>query len=137
MPAARIVHGRRTAPAALFVNIVKAALNSRTAIQQRRRRDAKAIASFCLLLAVTASQAAEVDVAKLPRATSRTVDFAKDIQPIFAENCYGCHGPKKQEAGFRLDQKSVALKGGDLGPAIAPGKSAESLLVHLVAGFRA
>ncbi len=30
----------------------------------------------------------------------------------------------------------MALKGGELGPAIAPGKSAESLLVHLVAGLR-
>jgi mono/diheme cytochrome c family protein len=79
---------------------------------------------------------AEVDLTRLPPATTRKVDFAKDIQPIFAENCYGCHGPKKQEAGLRLDQKSVALKGGELGLAITPGNSAESLLVHLVAGLR-
>jgi hypothetical protein len=31
------------------------------------------------------------------------VDFARDIQPIFAESCYGCHGPKVQMAGLRLD----------------------------------
>src|SRR5262245_10230520 len=33
-----------------------------------------------------------VDVTKLPPPASKSVDFAKDIQPIFAENCYGCHG---------------------------------------------
>jgi hypothetical protein len=31
------------------------------------------------------------------------VDFARQIQPIFAESCYGCHGPKVQMAGLRLD----------------------------------
>src|SRR5689334_17571635 len=33
------------------------------------------------------------------------VDFARDIQPVFAESCYGCHGPQVQMAGFRLDRK--------------------------------
>ncbi len=80
--------------------------------------------------------AAPVDVSKLPPAASRQVDFVKDIQPIFAENCYGCHGRKKQEAAFRLDHKPTAFKGGELGPAIVPGKSADSLLIHLVAGLR-
>src|SRR5881392_1330842 len=59
----------------------------------------------------------------LPAAASRPIDFAKDIQPIFAGHCYDCHGPKKQEAQFRLDSKAVALQGGELGPAIVPGKS--------------
>lgn len=77
---------------------------------------------------------AELDPSKLPPAANQKVDFVKDIQPIFAERCYGCHGPKRQEAAFRLDAKDVALQGGDLGPAIVPGKSRESLLVHLVSG---
>jgi len=64
------------------------------------------------------------------------VDFVKDIQPIFSENCYTCHGPKKQEAQFRLDNKQIALQGGELGPAILPGKSAESLLIHAVSGVK-
>jgi mono/diheme cytochrome c family protein len=80
-------------------------------------------------------QAAELDLTKLPPAASRKIDFVKDIQPIFAEKCYGCHGPKKQEARFRLDSKDIAWKGGELGRAIMPGKSAESLLIHLVSGL--
>src|SRR6266478_1290391 len=72
----------------------------------------------------------------LPAAANRQIDFVKDIQPNFAGHCYDCHGPKKQEAQFRLDTKDIALKGGELGPAILPGKSAESLLVQAVAGVK-
>lgn len=63
------------------------------------------------------------------------VDFVQDIQPIFAQHCYQCHGPHRQEAAFRLDHKETALKGGDIGPAILPGKAAESLLIRAVSGL--
>src|SRR5262249_38839963 len=47
-----------------------------------------------------------------------------------------CHGPKKQESSFRLDERAAALRGGDLGePAIVPGKSEESFLLKAVAGL--
>jgi hypothetical protein len=79
---------------------------------------------------------AGVDVSKLPPPASSQVDFVRDIQPLLAAKCYRCHGPKKQEAQFRLDAKEIALKGGELGPAIVPGKSSESLLIHAVAGLK-
>ena len=80
--------------------------------------------------------AADVDVSKLPPAASRAVDFARDIQPIFTATCLKCHGPEKQKGGFRVDVKAVALRGGDnYAPAIRPGKSAESPLIHFVAGL--
>lgn len=68
----------------------------------------------------------------LPAAAA--VDFVKDVQPIFAEHCYGCHGGSKQEAAFRLDHKPSALKGGDFGLAIKPGHSGDSILVHAIEG---
>jgi len=83
-------------------------------------------------MVVVSAMAAEIDKSKLPPAATRPVDFAKDVQPIFAESCYGCHGPKRQEAGLRFDIKEDALKGSENGPVIVPGKSAESLLVHAV-----
>jgi len=76
------------------------------------------------------------DVAALPQPAARTIDFVRDIQPIFASACYGCHGPKKQEAALRLDHKATALKGGEGGVAIVAGKSAESRLIHLVSGLQ-
>src|SRR3989442_1074635 len=53
------------------------------------------------------SQATEGAVAQLPPPVSRPVDFVKEVQPIFAEHCYDCHGPDKQEAQFRLDVKEI------------------------------
>src|SRR5262245_60897765 len=88
---------------------------------------------LCFIFA-SRSVAADVDLTKLPPAATRPVDFVKDIQPIFVNSCYGCHGASRQEAAFRLDSKDVALVGGDLGPALVPGKSRESLLVQLVSG---
>ncbi len=79
--------------------------------------------------------AADVAIAKLPPPAARTVDFAKDIQPIFADHCYSCHGPQKQESALRLDQKARAFKGGETfgAAAIVPGKGAASVLVQAVA----
>ncbi|MFM1770806.1 MAG: hypothetical protein RJA22_3335, partial [Verrucomicrobiota bacterium] len=71
----------------------------------------------------------------LPPPAQRTVDFARDIQPILARHCYACHGPKRAEAALRLDAKADAFRGGDdYGDKIlVPGRSAESILVAAVA----
>jgi mono/diheme cytochrome c family protein len=87
-----------------------------------------------LLAGNAGTSAADSTTGALPPAAGRPVDFVREVQPILAKNCYGCHGPQRQEAGFRLDARSIALQGGDLGPAIVPGKSAESLLVQFVSG---
>jgi mono/diheme cytochrome c family protein len=63
------------------------------------------------------------------------VDFTRDIQPIFAERCYSCHGPEKHKSGLRLDQQAEALAGGDSGKVIQRGRSRESLLYKYVAGM--
>src|SRR5258708_32136447 len=60
------------------------------------------------------------------------IEFARDIQPILSERCYACHGPEKQENDLRWDNRSSALKGGSSGPAIIPGKSADSRMIRLV-----
>ena len=62
------------------------------------------------------------------------VDFTRDIQPIFAQSCYSCHGPKSQFGGLRLDAKSTAMSGGQRGKAIVAGKPAESLLLQRILG---
>jgi mono/diheme cytochrome c family protein len=72
--------------------------------------------------------------ADLPPVAARPVDFAKDIQPILAQNCYKCHGVQRAEADLRWDLRESALKGSDHGPVLVPGKSAESKVIQLVAG---
>ncbi|MES2573167.1 MAG: DUF1549 domain-containing protein, partial [Verrucomicrobiota bacterium] len=74
----------------------------------------------------------------LPTPVARPVDFASEIQPIFEAKCIQCHGAEKQKGGYRLDDKTAALHGGDgYAPNIVPGKSAESPLIHFVAGLNA
>ncbi|HEY2251691.1 MAG TPA: PSD1 and planctomycete cytochrome C domain-containing protein, partial [Planctomycetaceae bacterium] len=65
---------------------------------------------------------------------ARAVDYAADIKPLLARHCTSCHGAEKQKSGLRLDSAAAASKGGDSGPAIEPGKSAESLLIQAVTG---
>jgi mono/diheme cytochrome c family protein len=77
-----------------------------------------------------------VPAVQLPPVATRNVDFIKDIQPIFTNSCFECHGPEKQKGGLRLDQKTAALKGGDTGPLLVPGKSSESLLIQAVTGTK-
>src|SRR5579859_6836608 len=36
------------------------------------------------------------------------VDYARDVQPIFASRCYACHGPQTSLGGLRLDDASRA-----------------------------
>ena len=73
--------------------------------------------------------------AELPAPVKRVINFETDVRPIFVAVCYSCHGPQKQKSDFRLDRKAAALKGGDNGPAILPGKSADSPLIRRAAGL--
>jgi len=65
------------------------------------------------------------------RADSKS-DFEKQVEPILAQKCHSCHGPDVQQSGLRLDKRQNAIRGGDYGPVIIPGKSAESKLIRRV-----
>jgi ankyrin repeat protein len=71
--------------------------------------------------------------ARAPQAAK--VDFGRDVQPIFKQNCVSCHGPAIHQNGFRLDQRSAAMRGGTSSPGvIRPGESSSSLLYMRVSG---
>ncbi len=72
----------------------------------------------------------------LPPAASKTINYETDIRPLFQSRCLGCHGPEMQESQLRLDRRASLIRGGSSGePAILPGNSAESHLIHLVSGL--
>ena len=83
------------------------------------------------VLLVTGSVA--LVAAPLPPSAHRKVDFTKDVQPILEQKCYSCHGETVQQSGLRLDKRQNALRGGDYGPVINIGNSAESKLIKRVA----
>ena len=68
------------------------------------------------------------------RADDAPIDFARQIEPVFARTCLRCLGPVKQKGGIRLDRRDSVLLGGDSGaPALVPGKPDESPLLERVA----
>ena len=62
------------------------------------------------------------------------VNYEQHVRPILASKCFGCHGPRQQQSGLRLDLRQNALRGGDYGVVIVPGKSADSKLIQRLVG---
>ncbi|HKB04416.1 MAG TPA: PSD1 and planctomycete cytochrome C domain-containing protein, partial [Gemmataceae bacterium] len=58
--------------------------------------------------------------------------FETKVRPVLAEQCYSCHGEKKQSAGLRLDSKAAVTKGSDGGPVVVPGEPEKSPLVQAI-----
>ena len=78
-----------------------------------------------VLFALTASAAEQ---AGAPTAAQLEF-FEKEVRPVLADNCYKCHGPKKQKSSLRLDSRELILKGGEVGPVVVPGKPEASRLI--------
>lgn len=70
----------------------------------------------------------------LPPPAKMKVDFIRDVEPILAQKCHSCHGDDAQQAGLRLNRRQNAMRGGDYGPVIIAGKSADSKLIKRLAG---
>jgi ankyrin repeat protein len=92
-----------------------------------------AVATSTAPRALERSGATEVQSTSQSADRSVTVDFARDVQPLFKQYCYGCHGPTLQKNGFRLDRRSDALRGGTFA-VIGPGNSAGSRLYMRLTG---
>jgi hypothetical protein len=59
--------------------------------------------------------------------------FEKNVRPLLVAKCQVCHGSAQNAmAGLALDTREHVLKGGGRGPALIPGKPAESLLIRAV-----
>ena len=93
--------------------------------------------SRAILLGTLLAVLSQAQTAKqLPPTASLQVNFTAHIQPILKTRCYTCHGEQLQLRKLRLDRRADAIRGGESGiPAIVPGDSANSLLIHYVAGL--
>ena len=68
----------------------------------------------------------------LPASPDRFDFFEQRIRPTLVNECYECHGAKKQKGGLRVDFRDGLLKGGDSGPAFVPGDAKKSLLIQSI-----
>ena len=81
------------------------------------------------LLALPARGQTPIEIATVTREDD--VDFGKEILPIFRRNCLACHNNTEANGELVLETPATLIKGGDTGPAILPGSSAESLLLKV------
>ncbi len=57
-----------------------------------------------------------------------------EVQSLFAETCLDCHATQDPDGKLVMESFADLMKGGESGPAIAPSKSSESLLVKMIEG---
>ncbi len=72
---------------------------------------------------------------QLPPAANRTIVFQQDVKPILERSCLQCHGENLKMGNFHITSRAAVLQGGPSGPALIPGDSRQSLLIHLVSGL--
>ena len=82
------------------------------------------IASLALLSAAPAFAA--------PPSPEAIEFFEKRVRPVLAEQCFSCHGGKKQKGGLRLDSETALLRGGESGKVVIPGDPDKSLLIRAI-----
>lgn len=61
------------------------------------------------------------------------IDFAKQIRPLLAKNCYSCHGTDTKESGLALHEFDMAIREADSGSrAIVPKSPDESEILKRI-----
>lgn len=61
-------------------------------------------------------------------------DYEREIAPIFAKYCAGCHNNTDTEGDLSLASFATLSNGGSRGPLLVVGKSGESLLIQVLTG---
>ena len=88
------------------------------------------ILALCLALPGFAGFSADPPKAADPAAK---VSYYKDVRPIFAQNCNGCHQPAKPQGGYIMMAHADLLKAGEREKfGVVPGKPAASYLIDQI-----
>jgi mono/diheme cytochrome c family protein len=67
-----------------------------------------------------------------PATPAGQVDFAHKVVPLLRKQCGRCHTGARKQGGFSFNTRGSLLRGGESGPAVVEGKSAESLLLRRI-----
>lgn len=91
-------------------------------------------ASRAVLPALFLVLAADARAADPPKAADGKVSYYKDVRPVFAQHCNGCHQPAKPQGGYVMTGHADLLKAGEREkPGVVPGQPAKSYLVDQIA----
>lgn len=75
---------------------------------------------------------AEFDPAHVEKMQEGLALFKSQVREILIQHCVDCHGGDQVESGFDLATRKGLIRGGAHGPAIVPGKSADSNVVRFI-----
>src|SRR5262249_12365156 len=67
-------------------------------------------------------------------AAEKAPDFTKDVAPIFAKYCSGCHNDNDFEGELSLVSFAKLQKGGEKGAVVVPHRSDASLMIRMLTG---
>jgi hypothetical protein len=90
--------------------------------------------SFARLVIVSIASLVALRCASACVAEATPPDFAKDVAPIFAKYCVGCHNAGEPESNLSLETFDQLTRGGDHGAVIVPGRSDASRLIRMLSG---
>ncbi len=65
-------------------------------------------------------------------ADDKSGDSAMSAMHLLRDRCIRCHNAKKNKGELNLTKRALALKGGEEGPALIPGKSPESRIIQFL-----
>lgn len=96
------------------------------------------IVSLCCLALVAGSVLQASDTpggSPPPTGKQPTETDYRAVEAVFSKHLCGvCHGATAPRAGLSLDSYQSLMKGGKSGPAVVPGKPAESELIRRLSG---
>ena len=112
-----------------------------------RRACVRALGGICLMLFLASNavrsadlvnqQEGAINVREIDPSLAARVSYARQVAPIFANNCGDCHSADDHKSGLDASSVATLIKGGKkAGPAIVPGKPDESPLVQYLRGLR-
>jgi WD40 repeat protein len=67
-------------------------------------------------------------------AETKSPDFTKDVAPIFAKYCSGCHNDNDLEGELSLVSFAKLQKGGEKGAVVVPNRADASLMMRMLTG---
>ncbi len=89
-------------------------------------------ALLALGVAVAGTAAGVSQDAKQPNPPAK-VSYYKDVRPVFAQHCNGCHQPAKAQGGYVMTAHTDLFKAGEREkPGVVAGDAAKSYLLELV-----
>lgn len=88
------------------------------------------IASWCLLGLFASWVSAEpIPISTVQR--NDLVNFEREILPLLQRSCLACHSASEKQGALVLESPATMRQGGDSGPALIPGRGADSLMLRL------